>query len=104
MWCSSVDDPTISADAMLQAQLYCSIVDSPAAADATITPSPSIFERESVHVLFVATVAEDVICDHIDDDDDVTVVTMFPDPDRVDHNDPDGLDYPSTEFSLKRKW
>jgi hypothetical protein len=100
MWCASVDDPTISVDAMFQAQLYCSIVDSPVAADATITmtgPSPSVFERESVHVLLVATVAEDVICDDSDDDDDVTVVTMFPDPDQVDHNDTDGMHYPSTD-------
>ncbi|KAI2499351.1 hypothetical protein MHU86_15133 [Fragilaria crotonensis] len=82
MWCASVDDTTISAAAMFHAQLYCSLVDSPADADATITltrVATSVFERESVPALLVETVVEDVTCDDGADDDDITVVTMFPD-------------------------
>jgi hypothetical protein len=97
---ASVDDPTISADAMFQVQLYCAIVDSSATADVIIKmtgPSPSVFERENVHALLAETVAEDVICDDSDNDDIVIVVTMFPDPDQVNHNDTDAVDYPSTD-------
>jgi hypothetical protein len=105
MWCASVDDDTPAHALMFQVQLYCTMVDCPVDANATITISaPSVFEREIVDdfdELLVETVVEDKDelddQDDTDDEDDFTVIDMmFPDPDR-DDEDTDFVDYPSTD-------
>ena len=98
MWCAAVDDTEFVADALMSpVQLYCTMVDFPVAADASICmTSAPVFERENVRDLVVETVDEECL-DVEDDDDDVTVITMFSDPDRVDHSDDDAMDYPSSD-------
>ena len=92
MWCSP------SHALMWQVQLYCTMVDCPVDAEATITISaPSIFEREMVDELLVETVEKDEDeLDDQDDEDNITVIVMFPDPDRDDEDD-NSVDYPSTD-------
>ena len=81
---------------MYPVQLYCTMVDHSVDADASIRmTSAPVFERENVRELAVETVDEE--CLDVEDDDDVTVVTMFPDPDCVDRSDDDTIDYPSSE-------
>ena len=97
MWCAAVDDTEFVADALMYpVQLYCTMVDYPVDADASICmTSAPVFERENVRELVVETVDEEWL--DVEDDDDVTVITMFPDPDRVDHSDEDTIGYPSSD-------
>ena len=111
MWCAMVDDDIdVPTSAMFQVQLYCTSVDASTPADATITSSAPfssglIVERENVdnfeHVSVETVDDDDSVTDAsgCNDDEDITVITMFPNPDDGNADDTDGwdIDYPSTD-------